>query len=235
MSSKRYPPAAPSGPSYKSRRQDSPDIEPMVVDPPEAVIPSRVYPPHVLSDIAAKLRDALNGRKLGDETSGTDPTFRRILQDIYFAVLLSTVTYGEICPNSFLKNFEQVRENAAKRSAAGFIDLLRTAMDGRDESELWGPVVAHGMSANLRFINGSFLKPKDIFHTVIPNDPSDSEPSKGKRVSSPYHAQGNISPPPFTQWPCNDTFHNFQLFYDPGTHRLSDNVHWKLSKSMLLL
>ncbi|KAH9161163.1 hypothetical protein EDB89DRAFT_1914070 [Lactarius sanguifluus] len=61
-----------------------------------------------------------------------------------------------------LVDVDQFKRNLTKKSASGFINLLREAINGNN-GELWNPVVTH-----------------DVFHTKIPNDPNDLTSSENQ-------------------------------------------------------
>ena len=200
MSSKRY--VEPSfAPSAKVRRQVSPDdhSEPMAVDPPsEAVSAGRDLSDEALVTVERIIRKNLEGQKLDNSTKGTDSAFQDVLLEVHYAVrateLLQVV--AEL-PQSFLKRAEQVKTNAAKKSASDFVEALREAVNGNDW-KLWAPVVTHGTSIDLLWrislSTAHFCKLVDVFHTVIPDDPKVSgDPGSGEsRVPNIYQEEGNL-------------------------------------------
>ncbi|KAH9175248.1 hypothetical protein EDB89DRAFT_2241091 [Lactarius sanguifluus] len=143
-----------SGPSAKSRRNASPDTEPMAVDPPASpvvlvVSTGRDPPDGVLSTlipVVAKTRkyDSM------DATLKSDEVLIRIYTLVSSAFALRDSAMG-------LVNIDEFKMNLTKKSASGFVNLLRGAINGNNE-ELWSPVVTH-----------------DVFHTKIPNDLTSGE------------------------------------------------------------
>jgi len=108
----------------------------MAVDPPLVVAPiGRDFPDDALSSITEDLPQVVeNWNDVG--------TFdAEVLLTIYAAIWSSAKRSR---PQSLVR-FDQFKRNATKKSASGFIDLLKKALKGRSK-DLWRTVVTHGMS-----------------------------------------------------------------------------------------
>jgi len=169
----------------------------MVVDPPsEAVSAGRDLSDEALVTVERIIRKNLEGQKLDNSTKGTDSAFQDVLSEVHYAVRATDSFVAEL-PQSFLKRTEQVKTNAAKKSALDFVEALREAVNGNDW-KLWAPVVTHGTSIDLLWCislsMAHFCKLVDVFHTVIPDDPKVSgDPGSGEsRVPNIYQEEGNI-------------------------------------------
>ena len=90
-----------------------------------------------------------NVKKLDNSTKGTDAAFQDVLSVVHNAIWVAKVVNHLVAklPDSFLKQdeVEQVKMNAAEKSASDFVDKLREALNGNDH-KLWAPVVTHGTS-----------------------------------------------------------------------------------------
>ena len=112
----------------------------MAVDPPLVVAPiGRDFPDDALSSIAEDLTEYLpqlveNWNDVGTFDVG-------LLSAIYGAIWSSAKRSR---PQSLVR-FDQFKRNATKKSASGFIDLLKKALKGGSK-DLWRTVVTHGMS-----------------------------------------------------------------------------------------
>ncbi len=137
-----------SGPFAKARRTDD-DSEPMAVDPqsgPMAVDPPSehmaVDPPEAVSagrDLSDKalvlIEKMVKLQNLDNGMKGTDTAFQDALSNVYHVVLATAYSVAKL-PQSFLKDIEQVKKNAAKKGASDFVDKLREALNGNDY-KLW--------------------------------------------------------------------------------------------------
>jgi len=119
----------------------------MAVDPPEAVSAGRDLLDDALKLIEKIIGNNLRGQKLDNGMKGTDPAFQNVLSVVHHAVQTTELFVVKL-PQSFLKDTEQVKTNAAKNGASDFVDKLREALNGNDH-KLWAPVVTHGTSNDL--------------------------------------------------------------------------------------
>jgi hypothetical protein len=144
MAGKRHNNSPSPGPSTRRKTlpSDDPNVEPMAVDSSMAASTGSHLPDNVLTTIANIL--VLISTTWNDDGSDYAFTSDEILTMIY-----STVSGGvlRLLPNppTSLVEFTQFKKNARKKSASGFANLLRKALQA-DDLSLWDAVVAHGAS-----------------------------------------------------------------------------------------
>ena len=110
----------------------------------------------------------------------SDTTFNNVLSIIHRFVWSSTGTSSH--PES-LVCFNQFKKNITKKSASGFINLLRKVLQEEDWS-FWHPIVTYGTSPDLRWTGLSTVMSQflDVFHRADPNDPVPSETRVARKL-----------------------------------------------------
>jgi hypothetical protein len=145
MAGKRRNSPSP-GPS--SRRKLSPSDDPMAVDVELTTVDSSMAAStgsHFPDDVLTALANHLGFISIIWDDDGSDYAFTSddILTAIYSTVDASMRLLPS--PPTSLVEFSQFKKNARKKSAFGFADLLRKALQAKDLRS-WDPVVAHGAS-----------------------------------------------------------------------------------------
>ncbi len=108
----------------------------MAVDPPLVVAPiGRDFPDDALSSITEDLPP------LAENWNDVGTFDGEVLATIHTTIWNSAKRSR---PKSLVR-FDQFKRNATKKSASGFIDLLKKALKGGSK-DLWRTVVTHGMS-----------------------------------------------------------------------------------------
>jgi hypothetical protein len=122
------------------------DVEPTTIDSSTAASTGSHFPDDVLKALADSLRLLLT--VWNDDGSDYAFTRNETLTVIYGSVGASLTLLPN--PPTSLVDLAQFKQNARKKSASGFANLLRKALQANDLS-LWVPVVAHGASPPLTY------------------------------------------------------------------------------------
>jgi len=117
----------------------------MAVDPPSVVASTgRGFPDNALSFIADTVPMSVPVQLATQKWkhNGTDAAFKS--DDVLTAIYAVVSSASAFLPDpKTLVHVDRFKTNVTKKSASGFIDLLREAVNGNND-RLWCPVVTHG-------------------------------------------------------------------------------------------